>query len=288
MASRGRGRDAARGIGEAARELGWEVVVRTTVRAGEEVELGAAAAREGWPLVLAAGGDGTVHGVANGVLDAGTDTVLAHVPIGTGNDFAKILGMRPGKAREGIRTALMKGVVRRLDVGRVLGEFFINGMGIGFDAEVVRQTLGVTRRKGFLLYLSAVYKTFWAFEPVNLEVMSEEHSETGRMMMLEISIGTSAGGGFKLTPTAVPDDGLFDVCIIREVSTAQFLRWVPRVIRGTHLGLDPVTLFQTSKVQVKGVDRPLAFHLDGELRLPDDDSVHVELLPGALPVVCAA
>ncbi len=287
QASRGGGRGQETVLGDAARALGWNVQVQSTTRAGHEVELARRAAHDGWPLVVAVGGDGTVHGVANGVLQAGMDTVLGHVPIGTGNDFAKLLAMSPGDVAGGVGRVL-RGRIRRFDVGRIGTEYFVNGLGVGFDAEVVRHTLAMPRLKGFLLYLVSVYRTFWKFEPVDLDVQSTEHAESGPMMMLEVAIGTSAGGGFTLTPDAQPDDGVFDVCIIRRVTSWQFLRWVPRVIRGTHTTLHPVTMFRTTALTVRTQSRPLALHLDGEFRLPDQPEIRVEIVPRALSVVCAS
>ncbi len=215
-------------------------------------------------------------------------TLKSSETLGTGNDFAKILGLYPPKTGDNLRHVLTKGVVRPFDVGFVANEYFINSMGVGFGAEVVRQTLNMKRLKGFLLYLGAVYKTFWRFEPPTLEIAASEHSQTGAVTLLEIAIGTTAGGGFKLTPTAKPDDGLFDVCVIDRVSVSQFLRWVPRCIKGTHVNLDPVTMFQTPHVTVTNVDRPLLMHLDGELRTPQGPSVTVELVPRLLATLCAS
>ncbi len=287
-ARRGVARGVEQELAEVARAVGWTAVLMKTNHPGHEVELAKQAVAEGWPLVVAAGGDGTVHGVANGLLATESGAVLGHIPIGTGNDFSKTLGLHPQKAGDNLRHVLTNGIVRRFDVGLVANEYFINGMGVGFGAEVVRQTLNMKRLKGFLLYLAAVYQTFWRFEPPTLEISASEHAQTGAVTLLEIAIGTTAGGGFKLTPTAKPDDGLFDVCVIDKVSVSQFLRWVPRCIKGTHVNLEPVTMFQTHQVTVTNVDRPLVMHLDGELRTLQDPSVTVELVPSRLATLCAS
>ena len=286
-ANRGVGRSVERDLTQAAHAAGWQATLLTTDFPGHEVELGKRAAAERWPLIIAAGGDGTVHGVANALLATNSDAVLGHIPIGTGNDFAKTLGLAPRKSVDNLLHILTKGMVRRFDVGLVMNEYFVNGMGIGFGAEVVRQTLNMKRLKGFFLYLGAVYKTFWHFDPPTVEIRAGEHSHSGAVTLVEVAIGTTAGGGFKLTPTAEPDDGLFDVCVIDKVSTIQFLRWVPRCIKGTHVDLEPVTLFQTPHVTVTGVSGPLSLHLDGELRAAPDTSVTVELVPRRLATLCA-
>jgi YegS/Rv2252/BmrU family lipid kinase len=287
-ASRGVAHSTARDLVDAADSVGWTTELRTTTYPGHETILAAEAHAQGWPVIVAAGGDGTVHGVANALLRADSPSVLGHIPIGTGNDFAKSLNLKPRRLRDNVRRILTEGIIRQFDVGRVDDEFFINGMGVGFDAEVVRQSLNLRRLKGFFLYLVAVYRTFWRFRPPTLEVEAAEYAAEEPMTLLEINIGTTTGGGFKLTPNAEPDDGLFDVCVIRGVSTAQFLRWVPRVIKGTHVNLDPVTMFQTAAVKIRGVDGPLSLQLDGELRYPDDRTVHVELLPRRLAILCVA
>ena len=151
----------------------------------------------------------------------------------------------------------------------MIGEHFTNSLGIGFDAEVVRQANRLTRLRGLAVYVVAVYKTFVTFRAPVLEVVSAAHRETGPTMMLECSIGVSAGGGFYLTPQADPSDGLLDVCLIRKVGLLKFLRYVPRVLKGTHLGLAEVAMFRTPSLTIRSPEEPLLLHLDGELRAPE-------------------
>jgi YegS/Rv2252/BmrU family lipid kinase len=287
-AGRGKGEGLEQKLADTARAEGWEVLVRTTRRAGEEADLAAHARDTGWPIVVAAGGDGTVHHVVNGLLaDGPTDVTLAHVPVGTGNDYARSLGLRPAPVERNLPKVL-SGKLRRFDVGRVIGEYFVNGMGVGFDAEVVRQTLRMSHLSGFVLYLVAVYKTFGSFDPPDLEVESREFRQRARMMMLAVDIGTTVGGGFRMTPDAVLDDGLFDVCLIRRVGLGRFLRYVPRVARGTHGPIPEVTMFRTERIRVTGLSGPLAMQVDGELRYPSDDTVEVTILPRHLKVLCGS
>ncbi len=287
-AGRGQGRGLEPLLSAAAQREGWDVEIRATRRAGDEVALAAAAHDEGWPVVIASGGDGTVHGVANGLLRrGGTDVVLGHVPVGSGNDYARVVGIAKGPVARTLPVVL-RGVERRLDVGRVLGEYFVNSMGVGFGAEVVRQALGIRRLRAFPLYLAAACMAFARFRAPELSVSTREHRAEARLTLLEIGIGRTAGGGFRLTPDAQPDDGLFDVCLIREVGLWKFLRYLPRVIRGTHGGLPPVSMFRTARLSVRRVGGPLALHLDGELRMPPTDRVEIEVVPGRLRVLCAS
>lgn len=286
-AGRGRGRGLEERLGEAGRHVGWDVAVRPTQHAGHETELARAARQEGWPVVVASGGDGTVHGVVNGLLQDGpSDTVLGHVPVGSGNDYARVVGLRKAPVERNLALTLA-GRERRLDVGRALGEYFVNSMGVGFGAEVVRQALGMRRLRAFALYLAAACRAFLRFSAPELTVESAERTECARMTMLEVGIGRTAGGGFRLMPEARPDDGLFDVCLIREVGVLQFIRYLPRVIRGTHGTLAPVSIFRTARLSVASASGPLAVHLDGELRLPATARAEIEILPAYLRVLCA-
>jgi diacylglycerol kinase (ATP) len=287
-AGRGRGFGLELPLAETARRLGWETVVRFTRRAGDEIDLAAEAREAGWPVVVAAGGDGTVHGTVNGLLaDGPTSVTLAHVPIGSGNDYARALNLKAGPVARNLARAL-QGRRHLHDVGRVEHEYFVNGMGVGFDAEVVRHTLRMSHLSGFPMYLAAVYRTFGSFDPPDLEIEAAEHQERGRVMMLNVSIGPTQGGGFKIAPGARPDDGLFHVCVIRRVGFRRFLRYVPSVVAGRHTGLPEVTVFPTTRVRVTGLSGPLALQLDGELRYPKRDTVEVTLLPRYLHVLCAA
>ena len=100
--------------------------MRTTRHAGEEVDLAAEARGAGWPVVVAAGGDGTVHNVVNGLLkDGPTRVTLGHVPVGSGNDYARALGIKAGPIHRNLPLVLT-GRARRMDVGRVIDEYFVD------------------------------------------------------------------------------------------------------------------------------------------------------------------
>ena len=284
---RGAGRRLRTRIERSLQAAGVRFELAETTGPGHALGLAREAAHAHVERIICAGGDGTLHEAANGLLqgpraeDGATRTALGTIPIGTGNDFAKLLGV----FKLPPETAAMRmahAEPRRFDVGRVIGEHFVNSLGIGFDAEAVRQSNKITRLSGLAVYLVAVYKTFVLFRAPTLEVKSEAHSETGPMMMLECSIGVSAGGGFYLTPQADPSDGLLDVCLIRKVGLMKFLRYVPRVLKGTHVQLDEVAMFQTPQLTIRTTDGPLLLHLDGELRQPESPQIEVTLEPKRL------
>jgi YegS/Rv2252/BmrU family lipid kinase len=287
-AGHGRARKAAGSLPGVANDMGWEVEQRETRESGHEVEIAAEASRAGWPAVIAVGGDGTVHGAVNGLLSEGaTETVLAHVPVGTGNDLAKTVGLDKRKAPEQNLRRILEGEVRNFDVGRALDEYFINSVGVGFAAETAKNLAKFKKLGGFASYVVAVYQTFFTYKAPELAVRTSAYSERGQILMVEVTLGKTTGGGFTVSPSADPCDGLLDVCLIREVGTLTFLRYVPKVIRGTHVGLPPVEVFQAERVEVESYAGPSIVHLDGELRFADTESLVVEILPGKLPVLCA-
>jgi len=262
------------------------VEIVTTERPGHATELAAQAARDGAERIIAVGGDGAVHEVANGLLAAGTGAALGVVPTGTGNDFAKLTGVY----KHSVERAVDRLVVARprcFDAGKVLGEFFVNTMGVGFGPAVVRTRNAMPGLKGFLSYLVPVMRTFARFRPPLCDVRADAYTERGNMMMVEVCNGTTAGGSYRFAPDADPADGLLDVCLIREISLPRFLYALPRVMRGTHGRMKEVTIVRTRTLALRTPEAPLVLHLDGELRMPDVKECTVTVKPGCLNVLVA-
>ena len=275
------------------RRQGWAVEAERTARPGHGVELAAGAVRAGARRVVAVGGDGTVHEVANGLLRATSRVqgqqaapLLGVVPIGSGNDFAKLVGLARHSPAQAVRRLVTARTVP-FDVGRVLDEYFVNSAGVGFGAEVVRVRNGMPKLSGFLSYLVPVLRAFARFRPPRLELRASGFGETGYMMMVEICNGTTAGGSYRFAPAARPGDGRLDVCVVRRVSLARFLLAIPRVMRGTHGTMREVTLFQTRRIVVRSLEGPLVLHLDGELRESHVCECTVRVEPGRLNVLVA-
>jgi len=261
-----------------------------TTGPGHAVGLAREAAANGFSRLICVGGDGTVHEAVNGLLqaplaeDGATQVALGCIPLGTGDDFSKLLNTYK-LPPEAAAARMARAEVKRFDVGCAHGEYFANVLGIGFDAEVTRNSNRIRHLRGIAVYLAAIYRTFVTFRAPVLEVESAEHCEIEPMMMLAVQNGISEGGGFYLTPESDPADGWLDVCIIRKVSTLQFLRYVPRVMKGTHVGLDVVTIFRTRRLTVRVKDRPLVLESDGEVREPPQREITVTVEPAKLRVL---
>ena len=285
---------AARALDPIAREFhhqGWSVEVERTEGPGHGAELAARAVQAGAQRIVAVGGDGTVHDVANGLLrhglgGRGGDVALGVVPIGSGNDFAKLVGVYRHSPVRAVRR-LVTAQTARFDAGLVCDEYFVNSVGFGFGPEVVRVRNAMPGLSGFASYFVPVLRAFARFRPPRLEVRARGFAETGNMMMVEVCNGTTAGGSYRFAPDAQPGDGRLDVCLVRRVSLLRFLMAVPRVMRGTHATMREVALFQTREVAIRSLDGPLLLHVDGELREPDARECTVRVEPGRLKVMVA-
>lgn len=277
-----------------ARDLHY--VLHETEGPGHATDLAHEAAAAGAAIVLVAGGDGTVHEAANGLLayrqeHGAPDTALAVYPVGTGNDFVKLLysPRDPDLACD----VLLNGRLRHFDAGRVTwndgSEFFINAAGTGVDVEVVRQIRKLPRIRGALSYLIGLTRTVFQFKPLQLRVSFDGQPVERNVLMMAVTNGLCLGGGFYICPAALPDDGYFDTIMVEELSYLGIVRAVPRVMRGTHEKLAEVSMQRARKVEIESMNgMPLYFQLDGELREPiSANSMTFELNAGVLPVLTA-
>jgi diacylglycerol kinase (ATP) len=232
-------------------------------------------------LAVAMGGDGTVHEVAAACV--GRDLALGVLPVGSGNDYVKALGIGTdlGRALE----VLAAGKVRVVDAGEVNGVRFNNALGVGFDAEVAA---GVARAPAYLggagRYLWSVGRLLRGFRchEATLRLDGGEVVET-ETILVAVALGTTSGARFRLAPEARLDDGLFDVVWSEEVSRAEVLRLIPAALGGTVLRHPKVHLARAREVEVE-LAKEVPAHVDGEILAPTR-TFRARVLPGALRVV---
>ncbi|HEY0671618.1 MAG TPA: diacylglycerol kinase family protein [Longimicrobiales bacterium] len=276
-------------IDGALRARGLDVVLHGTRASGHARELAQLAVNAGAEIVAAAGGDGTLHEVANGLLCAGTQVPLAVIPIGTGNDFAKVV---PGAhTRQSAYDIIAQGRTHLFDAGLATWqggrEYFINAMGTGIDVEVVRQILRLPALPGPIKYLLGLLRALTVYKPVTLRATLPHEVIERTVMMFAVGNGVCQGGGFYLTPHARADDRLLELCVVRQIPLWQVPFVLPLVLRGTHADHAAVTMRSFEQIRFESVDgRSLFFQLDGELREPPDAHwLDVEIRPAVLPVV---
>jgi diacylglycerol kinase (ATP) len=256
-------------------------------------ELARQAAEEGYEMVVAVGGDGTVHEVINGLMKAPMEARprLGVVPMGSGNDFASSIGMDT-RSSYALRQVL-SGKPRRIDVGTVedeIGrtEYWDNTIGIGFDATVTIRSRAIPYLRGFLVYLISVLQTILLnHEASCLKVRTDQENWEKDMLLLTLCNGGREGGGFKIAPQARVDDGLFHYVGVYKVTRLMMLRLLPEFMQGTHGRFHQVRMGAFREMELEA-DRPLIIHTDGEIFAGfgmDVRRLKVEILPGAVEVM---
>ncbi len=284
IAGRGRGRKALPAAEEALRRQGLQFKTEVTSRPLEAMGIARQAAEEGCELVVALGGDGTSHEVANGLLSSGNSEVaLGMIPIGTGNDFADMFNTPTDLAQVALR--IREGKTRLIDVGRVNDRYFVNVLGTGFDALVSIQALKIQHvLRGFPLYLAAVFITLKEYQIPHITVEFDGERLSMPMTMINVANGKREGGGFLIAPDAKNDDGVFDICLARGLGRLGILRLLPEVIKGTHVDKEPVTMAKAKRVILDSPD-PLPVHADGEIIYTNAHHLEIEIIPRRLRVI---
>ncbi len=262
-AGRGRCLKIWQGLEPLARKLGLDFDAYLTTGPGDATAQAKAALNLGLRRLVAVGGDGTIAEVVNAT--CGTQTALGVIPAGTGNDFARSAGL-PRVPEVALR-ALSEARVRRLDVGRVNGRFFVNVGGAGFDAEVAR--LSNTRARflsGTPAYVFSVLWTLASYRPTRLIMTLDGVAREAPATMIAVANGSYYGGGMWITPEAKMDDGLLDVCVIGPMGRVELLAAFPRVFKGTHVTHPRISFYRARSVRLEVAEpgRTVYAHADGE------------------------
>ena len=261
------------------KEAGVEFDLYTTSGPQDAIEAAAKAAADGFDIVVAVGGDGTVNEVLNGIV--GTNAVLAAVHGGKGNDFATAVNMP--RDPDAVCETLLKADIRAIDLGKVLDRYFINSVGVGFDAAVAqRVNLGVRPFKGTSAYIYVFFMMVTSYKTVEMEIDLGDGPVKGKPLLVAVGIGQAYGGGMKVLPDAVLDDGLFDVCIMEDMNRLSLIYHFPKVFNGTLKNLEQAGMHRTSEVKLSLSEiRPL--HLEGEILY--GDRMHFTLEPKGMKVI---
>jgi diacylglycerol kinase (ATP) len=270
---------------EARARLGEGYEWLPTQRPGHATELAKEAAAQ-FDVVIAMGGDGTVGDVARGILAAqaetGKEASLGILPAGTGNDYARNLGipLRLDTAVEIIHS----GVIRRVDVGVMNGIPFINNTGTGFDSAVMQtMNTGIRGLKGQPAFLAAIFKTLPGYRAftITLEVDGEAR-RAEKVMMVSVLNGKVYGAGMEAAPHAEMDDGRLDVLIVKATSKLKLLPLVRKVGAGQHIGDPLCEMFQARTLKITTIPT-LPINMDGEIR--GTTPMEITVRPRALKVL---
>ena len=261
-----KGRGAALGLEVAARleAGGHEVIDLSDETAPGARDRALAGIASGLDVLAVTGGDGTVNLGVN--LCAGTETVLAIVAAGTGNDIARGLGLPVHDALAAAKV-IATGAVRAIDAGRHIdahgvAHWFAGVLGAGFDSVVNERANTWPWPKGRMRYNLAIARELPVFKPIPyvIEVDGVRHST--RAMLVAVGNGPSYGGGMRVCPDASFDDGLFDILVLHEISTFEFLKVFPKVFSGNHVGHPAVEILRGKQVQLEASG--IVSYADGE------------------------
>jgi diacylglycerol kinase (ATP) len=243
------------------------VEIAMTAGDGDAARAARVAIADGCSTVFAAGGDGTVNEVLNGVAgaDALDRTTIGIVPLGTGNDFAAALGIPAGV--EPALDVLLQGRTLDVDLGEVNGRLFVNTSGGGFIAEAsVAVTPQLKTIAGRLAYFIGGAQTLLEFDPVRATVALEPGGQRIGLGLYAFAVCNSRliGGGRLIAPDAVIDDGLLDVCLIEAMSAIEFVALARKVADGDHVDDPRVRYVQASSARFE-LEREVRVNTDGEV-----------------------
>ncbi|MFI6147999.1 diacylglycerol kinase [Streptomyces sp. NPDC051109] len=285
-AGRGRGAHAAQPAASALRAAGFSVRTVLGADAGDALARLRTAVREGTGAVIAVGGDGVVSLALQAL--AGTLVPLGVVAVGTGNDFARAMGLPvrdPAQAGRLAAEALKEGRVREIDLGRVAGTpdrretWYGTVLCSGFDSRVNDRGNRMRLQAGRFKYDLAILAELAAFRPFPYRITLDDGPviET-EATLVAVGNGSSYGGGMRICADAVPDDGLLDVVVVGDCSRATLLRVFPQVYKGSHLGHPRVTVHRAAKITLEAAG--ITAYADGEPLGPLP--VTADCVPGAL------
>ena len=274
-------------IAHRAATRGLEGDARFSERPGHLAELAREAALEGAELLVVVGGDGSVNEVANGLAGLTAAPELAVVARGTGWDFVRTYAI-PRKIDEAVRVAL-EGSTRTIDLGRVTYRswegpeqeaYFANVASAGMSGAIAKRANETSKALGGKAsYLWATFAVFAGWSATEMRVTVDGETREGRMFDVVVANGKFFGGGMKICPDAEPDDGLFDVLLIGDLTKRDLLLTMPKIYRGTHLPHPKGELLRGRAVSVDAGE-PVPIELDGEQ--PGTTPVRFETVPGAL------
>jgi diacylglycerol kinase (ATP) len=245
------------------RSAGHRVVARMTFEAGDARRFAARAARAGFDLVVAAGGDGTINEVVNGLARAEHMPRLGIVPFGTANDFATALGI-PEDPAAAMRVAL-NGKALEADIARVNARFFINVSTGGFGAQATEEApVGVKRKFGPLAYVISGARKLIEFQSWRACFRADgEVVHDGDFVFFAVGNSRLTGGGTRIAPRAEFGDGKLDIVLVCGVSRMDFLSLLPDLRAGTHMESPGVLYLRAHRFELEG-SREIPVNADGE------------------------
>lgn len=256
-----------------------EITIIHTEYAGHAKEITEDIINNSGYAVVAVGGDGTLNEVASKL--AGKSTRLGIIPTGSGNGFARYLGIP--MTIEGALKVIESGHTRKVDTATVNDHFFVNVAGVGFDGSVSR-AFEKTPVRGFWSYVGCIITEITHFKRAGVHIMSENFQYEGKPFIVAFSNGTQYGNNALIAPSAKVDDGLLNITIIDDFSAMDIPALATSLLSGRLENLDYVKTFRTKEMKLEIVEHTMDLHVDGEY-VGVDQNLDVRLLKEKVSVI---
>lgn len=241
-----------------------EYIIEITNAPGHAEILAASYSRQSKCRIYSVGGDGTLNEIMNGM--AGTDSELAIIPCGSGNDFIRSI-----TDNLNINDLLLKTVSSKaesIDFAKVNSRYFLNIASVGFDAEVVynaRKFKKVPGISGSLAYMLSIIYTVFVFKGRHLEITVDSHKISGKFLLAAVANGKFYGGGMKPVPHADLRDGMLDICLIDALNIFKILAFFPKFMKGDHVSMKEAHFLKGRLVDIECFGRDISINADGEI-----------------------
>ncbi len=271
------------------KENRFKFVISYTHQQKDGIALAKKASDSGVEQIISVGGDGTINEIINGIMQSKNHPILGIIPLGWANDFIKSVNI-PSDPIEACKI-ILNGNQRKIDLGLINNQtYFANICGIGFDAEIALLANQMKNRHPHWNILSAFVYIFatirkllapFSYHPVNIKINQEEI--TTKILFIAIGIGKIYGGKFKITPNAVVDDGLLDICLVKNLNRLKYLALIPQAIKGTHEKVKGVYFFKTKEIVVQSA-KPIMAQVSGEV-IKEQKEFKINILPKCLKLI---
>jgi YegS/Rv2252/BmrU family lipid kinase len=260
VAGNGKAKKYAEKVNEMVKISGIDAEIVFTTHKGHASQIAEEYSENGFDKIIAVGGDGTMNEIVQGIIDKKNIT-LGILPAGTSNDFIQILGF-PAEFSASDWKLFFEAHTIKMDIGKCNNNYFLNGMGLGFDAQVAadRQVKGGKSSN----YLWFILKTLLFYKEYEMVSVLDNQKQITKCFINTIAIGRRFASKYFLTPQAIANDGLLDVCLIKELSFFERIKIFLKVPKGEHIQDKNVNYYQTDKIQIE-VDTDVPIHLDGEI-----------------------
>jgi YegS/Rv2252/BmrU family lipid kinase len=268
---------------------GLDFLLTYTDHQGEAVELAKKASDNDTELIISVGGDGTVNEIVNGIMKSKNNPSLGIIPLGWANDFVKSVDI-PSDAI-GACKALIKGKTKKIDVGVIDNQiYFANICGIGFDAEVTHLANQMKDRhpnwnilSAYIYVFATIKKLLSPFRYHNVKIKIDGQEIYSKILFAAIGNGKFYGGRFKITPEAILDDGLLEICVVEEMGRFKYLSIIPKAFKGTHASIKGINFYRAKEVVIESLE-PILAQVSGEV-IEGQKKFTITLLPKSLKLI---